>query len=192
MKLDKELPERVAERELQDAKAKFAQAKQDMLLIQQWHLSTIAPRMVESHKRALECGSGYSTGHPTEREVLFCDLKNSTEHKINDILDVKESLVKTWYKQKHGLKNVCFRYNQRETMRYMQFDFHSPRMEAELRTQSLKGRSDYDAAIQIALSLICNKGQLNVQILNIIKSFIPDYIEHLRQEKTSFENAFPW
>merc|ERR1711963_532536 len=108
------------------------------------------------------------------------------------ILDTKESFIKAWYEHKHGLTNICFRSNQRGTMRYMQFDFHPPDMEEKVRTQSLKGRSDFDADIRIALYIVRNKGQLKVNILKTIKSFIPDYIEHLRQEKTSVENALPW
>merc|ERR1712039_382465 len=102
--------------------------KRDIQIVEAWHNSTIAARMLNCKTDAFQA------------EVLICDLKAKEENEVARILETKESHVKDWYEQKHGLNNVCFRYNQKLTMRYMQFGFYSTDVEANVRSQLLKGR----------------------------------------------------
>lgn len=187
-KFDNELPERLAERALSDAKARLAEDIRDIQVIEQWHLSTIQSRMVEWQNLALQTHQVC----PFEGEVLFCDMKISEEQDVLKILDINESLVKAWYEDKHGLKNVTFRSNQRGTLRYIHFDFHSADMEVKMRSQCLKGRHDFEANLRVALFYMGKKAELPVHVLKIIKKFTPDYLEHLKQEKECVEKAPRW
>lgn len=179
-KLDEELPERIAERELQDAKAKLEEDKRDIEIVEKWHLSTIASRILNCRADAFQA------------EVLLFDMKSQQDQEVARILDAKESLVKNWYEQKHGFNEVRFRYNQRGTMRYMQFGFYSTDLEVEVRAQLLKGRKDFEAELRVALYILRDKFQLPKSTVRIINDFIPDYVEHLAQEKMRVQNMLPW
>jgi hypothetical protein len=190
-KLDKELPECVAQQALEDAKAKLAGDKRDIQLIETWHVSTIRNRMMEWQDEMFRLHKTC----PTEQQVLFCDMKQSAppqEQEIARILDSKESLVEAWYVQKQGLNNVHFTSNQKGTMRYMQFGFYSVDMDAKLRLQSLKGRHEFETNVRVALYIIRVQTQLPINVLKTIHNFIPDYLQHLAQEKDRIEKARPW
>lgn len=187
-KMDKELPERVAEIELQDAKARFAEDKQDILTVEQWHISMIATRMVEWQTCALR---SYEVC-PLEGEVLFCDLKSKGEQDLAKILETKESLVKAWYERKQGLNSVSFRSNQRGTMLYMRFGFYSADADARVRSQCLKGRRHFEAHTNVCLYILRAKIGLPVHVVRIVDQFLPDYVEHVRQEKQRVENTPRW
>lgn len=187
-KIDKELPERIAERELQDATTRLAEDRRDIKTIEKWHLSTIAPSMIEWQSQQMQVHEVC----PVEGEVLFCDKKANAEQEVARILDTKESLVTAWYEQKHGLSNVCFRSNQKGTMCYLRFGFYSAEMEANLRSQCLEGRRHFEAHIRAALYVLRVKTELPVNILKTINQFIPDYIEHVKQEQKRIENTLRW
>jgi hypothetical protein len=187
-KVDKELPERQAERALQDATARRAEDARDIKVIEKWHISTIQPRIVEWQNRAFQDHQACPFGG----EVLFCDMKVNEERDVWNIVDTKEALVKAWYEDKHGLKNMLFRSNTKGTLRYFRFDFHSADIEDKVRSQCLKGRNNFDANVRAALFYLRSKGELPVHVLKVIKQFIPDYLEHLKQEKDSVEKAPRW
>merc|ERR1712187_224789 len=130
--------------------------------------------------------------HAFQAEVLICDLKVQEGQEVARILDTKESLVKDWYEQKHGLRKVCFRINQKGTMHYMQFCFYSADVEAKVRSQLLKGRNDFEANVRVALYILRVKTELPVNVLKIVYRFIPDYVEHLAQEKIRVQKSRPW
>lgn len=185
-KLDKELPERVAEGELQEARDKLAQDVQDIKLLQEWHVSKIQVRMLEWQSEAMRWGNSC----PFEGEVLFCDEKKQEDKKIIEMLDQKELLIKAWYEDKHHLNNVHFRSNQRGTMRYMRFGFYSTDMEAKVRDQCLAGRHDFEADIQLALDPVRTK--LPVRVVEIIEQFIPGYVAHIKRQKELVQATVPW
>lgn len=185
-KFDKELAEREAEEELQEAKEKLTQDMRDIKVLEEWHISKIQARMLEWQSGAMRAGSS----SPFEGEVLFCDEKKQEDQDVMEMLDKKELLIKTWYEGKHRLNNVHFRANQRGTMRYIRFGFYSADMEAKVRAQCLAGRHDFEAGIQLALSRVRTK--LPAKLTAIVKQFLPDYIEHLKQEKELVQATLPW
>lgn len=187
-KLDKELPERAAEKELQDSKARMAADIQDIEVIRKWHDSTIQSRMLEWQKR--EMASRQESLF--EGEILFCDEKQNKEQALVNIVDTKESLVTAWYEGKQGLTRVSFRCNLKGTLRYMRFGFYSDDMAEKVRAQYLRGRHEYEAHIGVALHAIRTKGQLPTNVLKIIKQSMPDYFEHLKQEQERIEQAPRW
>jgi len=186
-KLDEELPERVAERALRDAKVRLAEDVRDIQVIKKWHISAIQSRIVEWQT----CAQRAHQVCPYEGEVLFCDEKVKEEQDVLRILDTKESLVKAWYQDKHGL-TVFFRSNQKGTMHYMGFGFYSTDVEEKVRSQCLEGRHDFEAQIRVALSAIRTQTQLPVNVLKTIKEYMPDYLEHMKQEKERVEKALRW
>merc|ERR1712039_256196 len=127
---------------------------------------------------------------PFEGEVLFCDGKIKEEQDLLRIVDTKETIVHAWYKEKHGL-DVSFRRNMRGTLRYMEFAFYSAEVEQKILYQSLKGRRDFDSQVRISLDGIQTQVQLPVNVIKIIKQFIPDYLEHLQQEKEHVDTKAP-
>eukprot|EP00927_Polykrikos_kofoidii_P054535 TRINITY_DN48945_c0_g1_i1.p1 TRINITY_DN48945_c0_g1~~TRINITY_DN48945_c0_g1_i1.p1 ORF type:complete len:195 (+),score=39.78 TRINITY_DN48945_c0_g1_i1:64-648(+) len=183
-KLDAELPERAAERDLQAAQARLAEDIVDIQLIEKWHISTIQPRMVEWQSR-------FRKSCPFDGEVLFCDSKLNADQECVRILQKKKSLVKAWYEDKHGLKNVGFIFTPKK-MFNMRFGFYSADVEEKVRSQMLEGRRKFEAHVRVALQIIRTQATLPVHVLKIIKQFIPDYIEHLKQEKESIERASRW
>jgi len=184
-KLDKELPERVAEGQLQEAKEKLAQEMRDIKLLEEWHVSKIQVRMLEWQSDAMRAGNSSLF----EGEVLFCDEKKQEDRQMLEMLDQQEILIKTWYEGKHRLNNVHFRTNQRGTMRYMRFGFYSADMEAKVCAQCLAGRRDFEADFQLALGPI--RSELPVRVAKIIEGF-PDYVDHLKQEKELVQATLPW
>lgn len=188
-KLDAELPERAAEQDLQAAQARLAEDIVDIQLIEKWHISKIQPRMVEWQTAEMR----FRESCPFEGEVLFCDAKLNEDQECVRILETKKSLLKAWYEDKHGLKDVGFRSNApKKTMFYMRFSFYSADVEEKVRSQSLEGRRKFEAHVCVALQIIRTQAQLPVNVLKIIKQFIPDYIEHLKQEKERTERASRW
>jgi len=187
-KLDKELPERVAEQELRDAKVRLAKDGHDIKTVEKWHLSVIEPRMFEWQSQEMR---GREVC-PVVGEVLFCDRKATEEQEVARILDTKESLVTAWYEHKHGLNNVHFRTNQKGTMRYLCFGFYSADIEAKVHSQCLKGRRQFEADIRAALYVLRAKTELPVNVLKIMNQFIPDYVEHVKQEQKRIEKAPRW
>jgi len=187
-KIDKELPERVAERELQDAKARLAEDRHDIKTVEKWHFSAIEPRMMEWQNREMR----FHEVCPVDGEVLFCDMKANEEQEVARILDTKESLVTAWYEHKHGLNNVSFRTNQKGTMRYLRFGFFSADMEAKVHSQCLQGRRHFEADVRAALYVLRVKTELPVNILKIINQFVPDYVEHVKQEQKRVDTTPRW
>lgn len=195
-KFDKELAEREAEEELQEAKEKLTQDMRDIKVLEEWHISKIQARMLEWQSGAMRAGNS----SPFEGEVLFCDEKKQEDQNMMEsiastrycfvMLQKKELLIKSWYEGKHRLNNVHFRANQRGTMHYMRFGFYSADMEAQVRAQCLAGRHDFEAGIQLALSRVRTK--LPAKLTVIVKQFLPDYIEHLKQEKELVQATLPW
>jgi len=185
-KLDRELPERRAEAELQDAKNRLAEDIQDIQALETWHGSKIQARILEWQSFELK----HKGSSPLEGEVLFCDLKMEEDQQVSAILERKESLVQTWYEDKQGLNNVRFRSNQRGTMRYMVFGFYSADMEAKMRAKCLTGRCNYEANLQSALK--CVRKRLPGNAVEIVEKFIPGYVDHLKQEKELVEQTRPW
>jgi len=187
-KIDKEIPERVAERELQDAKARLAQDTKDIKSVEKWHLAAIEPRMIEWQSREMRVHEVC----PVEGEVLFCDMKSNEEQEVTRILDTKESLVTAWYEQKHGLNNVYFKINQKGTMCYLRFGFYSADMEAKVHSQCLEGCRHFEAHVRAALYVLRAKSELPINALKIINQFIPDYVEHVKQQQKRVENTLRW
>lgn len=181
-KLDAELPERAAERDLQAAHARLAEDIVDIQLIEKWHISEIQPRMQ----------TGLMRLGPFDREVLFCDAKLSADQECLRILETKTSLLKAWYEDKHGLKDIGFRSNAKNTMFYMRFCFYSADVEEKVRSQMLEGQRKFEAHVRVALQIIRTQATLPAHVLEIIKQFMPDYIEHLKEEKERIERASRW
>mmetsp|Transcript_35778 Transcript_35778/g.100624 ORF Transcript_35778/g.100624 Transcript_35778/m.100624 type:complete len:205 (+) Transcript_35778:60-674(+) len=191
-KLDQELPERVAERDLQAAKARLLEDKRDILAIKNWHNSTIKQRMVEWQNQYLQPPE-YKTQRvcPFEGEVLFCDEKVKEEQDLVRIVDTKEPLVAAWYGEKQGLTDVLFRLNQKGTLRYMGFGFYSADAEEKVLSRCLSGRRDFDGHVRASLSVLRARARLPVNVLKLIKQFLPEYLEHLKQEKERVETKAP-
>jgi hypothetical protein len=187
-KMDKELPERVAERELQDAKAKLAEDREDIKTIEKWHLSAVEPRMIEWQRVEMQRHEVC----PVEGEVLFCDMKVDKEQEVARIFVTKSPLVTAWYEHKHGLNNVSFRTNQKGTMTYLRFGFYSADMEGRVHSKCLEGRRHFEAQVRAALYVLRAKTELPVNVLKIINQFIPDYVEHVKQEQKRVENTLRW
>merc|ERR1719253_1319804 len=144
--------------------------------------------------RIVEWQNPYLQAHrvcPYEGEVLFCDEKMKEEHDIIRIVVTKESLVKAWYEGVHGFTDVSFRLNQKGTRYYMCFSFYSPDVEEKVRSQLLRGRRDFDSHVRVSLHILRTKALLPVNVLKIIKRFVPEYIEHLKYEKERVETKTP-
>lgn len=186
-KVDNELPERAAEQDLQDADARLMEDRRDIQVIEKWNNTMIKQRMVDWQNPHLQAHRVC----PYEGEVLFCDEKMQEEHDLVRIVDTKESLVKAWYKDLHGLTEVSFRSNQKGTLRYMRFSFYSPDVEEKVRSQRLQGRRDFDGHVRVSLHILRTEALLPVNVLKIIKRFVPEYIEHLKQEKERVETKAP-
>jgi len=186
-KIDKELPERQAELELQNANVRLSEERRDIEVIQKWHTSTIKQRMVEWQNMHLKADREC----PYKGEVLFCDEKDEAQQDLVRIVDTREALVRAWYANVQGLTDVFFRENQKGTLRYMRFGFYSADVEEKVRFQCLKGRRDFDGNLRASLYIVRTHGHLPVNVLQIIKQFIPEYIEQLKHEKEHVETKAP-
>lgn len=186
------MPERVAEQDLQTAHARLLEDRRDIQAIKKWHDSMIKQRMVEWQDQYLQPQFGSPRVCPFEGEVLFCDKKIEEERDFLRIVDTKYSLLEDWFEEEHGL-DVIFRRNQSGTLRYLKFGFYSAAVEERILHQSLKGRRDFDGHVRISLYTIRIQAQLPMNVIKIIKQFMPDYLEHLQQEKERVETkALRW
>mmetsp|Transcript_99399 Transcript_99399/g.176281 ORF Transcript_99399/g.176281 Transcript_99399/m.176281 type:complete len:210 (+) Transcript_99399:70-699(+) len=197
--LDKELPERLAELELQQAKQKLAEDLQDIAVLEKWHTSKIQDRMQEI-EFSMNCRQG---------KVLFHEAQptEEIEQQVARIAEEKRSLIQAWYQGKHGFtsvvleRNTCTKYrtsNRGRIVPYtaygdsrsMHFCFSSAEAEAKVRSQCLAGRRAFKANLQLALALL--RPKLPEKVTEIVKQFVPDYVDHLKHEKELVQKTVLW
>jgi len=65
----------------------------------------------------------------------------------------------------------------------MHVGFYSADVEEKVRSQCLKGRRDFDGHVRVSLYTNRTQAQLPVNVLKVIKRFVPEYLEHLKHEK---------
>jgi len=194
-KLDREMPERVAELALQAAKKKHKEDMADIQTIEAWHASEVHGRILEWHKHTLESQSSPQF----EGEVLFCGPETTASgaerQKVANIVEGKGPLVTQWYAEKHGL-SVVFKANRRGTgttkaAKYLSFSFWSADVEAKMRAQCLAQRSVFETDVRLAL-VVLQKKMLDRQLIEKVRQFVPSYADHLKEEKDKVEKARLW
>eukprot|EP00419_Tripos_fusus_P002011 CAMPEP_0172676484 /NCGR_PEP_ID=MMETSP1074-20121228/14015_1 /TAXON_ID=2916 /ORGANISM="Ceratium fusus, Strain PA161109" /LENGTH=209 /DNA_ID=CAMNT_0013494159 /DNA_START=21 /DNA_END=650 /DNA_ORIENTATION=- len=197
--LNKELPERVAEDDVLNATKKLEEDQEDVLALEEWHTSEIQSRVSKLEFPA----------HCRQGQVDFCqtDAQEGLEQRVAKIVYHKPALARSWYMGRHGLDNVRFDHNivykertsnrgrrvtyqARGNQLQMHFSFASAEGEAKLREQCLAGRRSFELNNQLALALL--KPRLPEKVTEIVKMFIPDYVEHLKQEKELIQKTLLW
>lgn len=196
--LDKTLPEKVAESELQEARQRLDDDKNDIEVIEAWHTSRIHALVTQLQLPVMS----------RESKIDFCDKNDADEvaQTIWRIVEEKPSLVDAWYQSKTGLNNLRFdrnivtkyRASQGTKVPYsvygdimeMKFHFGSAGVESRLTHKAMAGRRAYTINVNTALALL--RPQLPSKLVEIVKQFVPDYIDHLKQEKLRLEKAPRW
>mmetsp|Transcript_150425 Transcript_150425/g.273746 ORF Transcript_150425/g.273746 Transcript_150425/m.273746 type:complete len:205 (+) Transcript_150425:96-710(+) len=192
--LDRKLPERVAELQLQKAQKSHEEDIEDIRILEKWHILMIQPRMLDkdTHPQDNSCFCGH---------VLFCARQRAEEieQQVFRIVEQKESLARAWYQGKHGLTHARFsqsRISRRGNLvpsdesYVMEYGFFSADVEAKVRFQSLAGRRTFEANAHLCLALL--RPKLPAKVTEIVKQFIPDYVDHLKQEKERLEKTPAW
>mmetsp|Transcript_50692 Transcript_50692/g.92942 ORF Transcript_50692/g.92942 Transcript_50692/m.92942 type:complete len:214 (-) Transcript_50692:105-746(-) len=201
--LDRKLPERVAELQLQEADKSRTEDLEDVGILEKWHTSKIQPRMLDFY-RAQNAQNPHHVArrHGCQRDghVLFCAKQQTEdiEQQVFRIVQQKTSLATAWYEGKHGLTYVSF-WQERISRKgnrvpcddsyVMRFFFNSDEVEAKVRFQSLAGRRAFEGNVQLCLALWPT---LPEKVAELVKQFIPDYVDHLKQETKFLQTAPLW